>query len=220
MARFRRKDLKGPDQFVTTTTTAILWAEEHRPKVYMAAAAAVGVLLLIGGLGAVRASRARQVNQEIAQGLSQLHGDKYAAAATELSGVGERWNGTTPGTIASLFATQANLLAKNQDGALAAAQKVADEGASPDYLEQQALVLLAGVEEGKGDFARAAESYGKARGADGPYTAIALLGEARMRERQGDSAKAIELYQSFVDEYPESKDQAYASARLTLLKAS
>ncbi|HYD50432.1 MAG TPA: tetratricopeptide repeat protein [Terriglobales bacterium] len=220
MARFQRKDLKRPDRFVTTTRSAIDWASHNRRQVGVVAGVIIAAGLTIAGVAATRSARVRQANEELAQGLNQLHSEKYVEAAVQLNDTGMRWDGTNAGAVALLYSSQANLLAKNSDGAAAAAQKVVDEGDAPAYLLQQAWMTLAFVSEDKGDFGKAAEQYGKARAIEGPYSSSALLGEARARERLGERDKAAQLFQSFVDEYPESKDQTYAAARLAELKAS
>jgi hypothetical protein len=45
--KYTRKDLKGPDEFISAFSRAVAWARENRSKML---AGAGGVLLLIGGV--------------------------------------------------------------------------------------------------------------------------------------------------------------------------
>src|SRR5512138_2256619 len=50
--KYTRKDLKGPDEFMTTLGRAVAWGRENRPKVLAAVAVAVLAVAGVFGTGA------------------------------------------------------------------------------------------------------------------------------------------------------------------------
>lgn len=220
MARFRRKDLKRPDPFVSTTRRAFDWAEANRNQVQLGVLAIVLVAVGIAAATSISNSRQRQANEEVVQGLTQLRNENFAEAGKTLGEVAERWGGSGVGAVAQLFAAQAALSANDGDKAGAVLTKVAALSFSDPALSQQAKLAAATAAEQRGDVAKAADGYAAARATGGPYGAVALLGEARCRERAGALAEARKLYQSFTTEYPQSGDQAYVASHLASLPAA
>ena len=143
---------------------------------------------------------------------------RYAEAASQLAGVADRWQSTPIGHIASLYAAEAEAKANNVDAASTRLRDVVAAGQPPSYLQQQALVALGSVLERKGDVAAAAEQYAQAAAAEGPYTATALLGEARCREQAGEKDKARTLYERFAQEFSQAPEIEVVQAKITALK--
>lgn len=215
--RFRRKDLKQPDEFVSAGRRALLWAGEHRQRLYQALGALAVVLVFIGGFYSLQGARARQANEELGVALGALREGKYAEAARQFGEVASQWASTGPGLVAHLYAAGAQLQAGNPGAVPALVEPVLKKGGLPSYLRQQALVTLAFALEQQGDLAKAATRYREAAAEDGPFTGEALLGEARCREKLGEAATARELYQRYVREFPGAPDVARISARAEAL---
>ena len=77
-----------------------------------------------------------------------------------------------------------------------------------------ALLSLGFALEHKGDLPAAADRYAEAGGMEGPYTALALLGEARCREHAGEKDKARALYERFTREFPQAPEADVVEAKI------
>lgn len=216
--RFRRKDLKRPDEFVTRGRAFLIWGRENVQTLAWSAGGFAVVLVAIAGFFSLRAARVRQANEDLTQALVSYHAGRYSDAATQLAGVSDRWQSTPIGHIASLYAAQAAIKANNLDGANTRLRDALAAGEPASYLQQQVLVDLAFALERKGDVAGAAERYGEAAGTEGPYTASALLGEARCREQAGEKDKARALYERFAREFTQAPEVELVQAKIAALQ--
>jgi len=216
--RFRRKDLKRPDEFVSRGTEFLQWAAANG-RLLAQIGGGVALVALIGvGFVSVRSARLRQANDDLDRALTQFRNSQYAQAATELADVANRWGSTTAGQVARLYAANADLRSANFDAAAALLQEVIGARDWPPYLQQQALLDLAFALERKPDVTAAAARYADAAALEGPYTGLAILGEARCREQAGERDKARSLYERFVREFPEAPETELASAKAAALK--
>ncbi len=218
--RFRRKDLKRPDEFVSRGRQLLDWAGANARVLGWSGVGTAAVVLLILGFVSLRSARQRQANEDLAHALAQFRDGRYSEAATQLSDVANRWQATAAGRIASLYAANANLRSDNFETAAVVLQDVLDKDNWPPYLRQQGLVSLGYALEHKGDMANAASRYAEASALDGPYTGTALLGEARCREQLGEKERARELYQRFTHDFPDAPEAELAKGKLELLPAA
>jgi len=217
--RFRRKDLKRPDEFVSHGWEAIEWSVAHRTTLAWIGGALAVLALLVAGAGAVRSARVSQANADLAQGLAGYEAGRYPQAATQFAEVASRRPSTTLGAIADLFAASAAVRAGNLEAAAPRLQ-AAGSAESTAYLRQQALLGQAVLAERAGDMALAAARYADAAGVSGPYTALALLGDARCRERLGENDTARALYERIAREYTQAPEIELVRARIEALKSS
>jgi outer membrane protein assembly factor BamD (BamD/ComL family) len=211
--RFRRKDLKKPDEFVSQGRAFLEWAQTNARTLAWAVAGFAIAVVLVAGLVSLRSARLRQANEDLAQALQTLEGGRYAEAATQLTGVAERWQATPVGQLAELLAALSNIRANNLDAGSRLADIAAGVEPTP-YLHQQAVVGLAYSLERKGDLQGAAGRYAEAAGVEGPYTGLALLGEARCRSQLGDQDKARTLYDTYVQRFPQAPDSDLVRSKL------
>ncbi len=218
--RFRRKDLKRPDEFVSRGRQLLDWAGANARVLGWSGVAAAAVVLLVLGFVSMRGARLRQANEDLTHALAQYRDGHYPEAATQLSDVANRWQSTSAGRIASLYAANADLKADNFETATVVLQDVLGKENWPPYLRQQGLVLLGYALERKGDAANAASRYAEASALDGPYTGPALLGEARCREQLGEKDRARDLYQRFTHDFPDAPEAELAKGRLEQLPSS
>jgi outer membrane protein assembly factor BamD (BamD/ComL family) len=170
--------------------------------------------LVVGGFFSVRSARDRQANEDLTRALGEFRAGHYSDAATQLRDVASRWQSTPSGRIADLYAANADLNANNVESASVLLEGVLQGRNWPPYLQQQAVFDLAFALERKGDLPAAAARYAEANDIDGPYTALAILGEARCREQAGEKDKARELYERFRREFPEAAETEVVSAKL------
>ena len=216
--RFRRKDLKRPDEFVTRGRAYLDWAPNNLQTLMWVGGGFLVVIVIVAGFFSLRTARVRQANEDLGQALTGFQAGRYAEAAGQLAAVAERWQSTPVGRIAALYAAQAEVNANNVDAANTRLHDVIAAEQAP-YLRQQAFVDLGFVLEQKADMAGAAEQYAQAAAMDGPYTATALLGEARCREQAGEKDKARTLYERFVQQFSQAPEIEVVQTKIAALKS-
>jgi predicted negative regulator of RcsB-dependent stress response len=216
--RFRRKDLKRPDEFVSRGRDFISWAGDNMQTLYWAIGGFAVAIVAVAGFFSLRTARVRQANEDLAVAVTAFQSGRYTEAAGQLASVADRWQSTPIGRIAALYAAEADVEANNVDAASTRLHDAVAAGAPAPYLQQQAFVDLAFVLERKGDFAAAAEQYALGAGMEGPYTATAILGEARCREQAGEKDKARTLYERFVREFSQAPETELVQAKIAALK--
>lgn len=214
MARFRRKDLKRPDVFLSTSQRILEWAVVNQRHLLIGAGAVLAVLVVLGAISMSNAARRRQANEELANALAPLREENYPDAATRLRTVADTWSSTAVGKLARLYAADAQLEAGNPDLAANDLNAVLADPPPAEYLEQQAALNLGYSLEQKQDYAGAAENYAKAAGLRGPYREIALMREGRMREQLGDTERAVKTYEAFLRDFPDTANASLVEARL------
>lgn len=217
--RFRRKDLRRPDEFVSRGRQLLDWGTKNARPLSWALAGVAAVVLLVMGFVSVRQARVRQANEDLGHALADFREGHYAQAGSQLAEVASRWQSTAAGRIASLYAANADLNADNFESATVLLQDALGAHEWPSYLHQQALLDLGYALEHKGDAANAAGRYDEAAALQGPYTAEALLGAARCHEQTGEKDKARELYQRFQREFPDAAEAEVVSVKLAQLPA-
>jgi len=215
--RFQRKDLKRPDEFVTEGLHALAWARQNSGLLTGIGVVAAVIAAALIGVSAVREARLSQAGDELGEALADFQTKSFAEAAPKLADVGARWETTTPGRLARLFAADAQIHTSNYDGATTLLQPLPTDSSWPSYLAQHAALALASATEAKGDYAAAAARFSVASGLEGPYTAIAIFGEARCRELAGEKELASKLYQRLTREFPQSPENEVATAKIEAL---
>lgn len=214
MARFRRKDLKRPDVFLTASQRAFEWGLTHQRNLMIGAGVFLAILVGIAGVSASNAARQRQANQDLADALSTFRAENYPDAATQLRTVADTWGSTIAGKLARLYAADAQLAAGNPDLAVVDLDASLADPPPAEYLKQQAALNLGYALESKADLAGAAERYAQAAAMSGPYRSLALLREARVREALGDKDRAEEAYEAFIRDFPNDPEVVVAEAKL------
>ncbi len=215
--RYRRKDLKRPDEFVSKGTQMLEWMRTHGNRVGVIAGVLAAVILVLVGLRSMRSAQLRQANDELGQALAVYRANRFGDAVAQFTEVATRWHATPVGSMARIYLGLAEAQNSNLDGAIAALQEVLEQPELPSYLRQQAVQDVAIALERKGDAKAAAQQYATAAAMDGPYRAGALLAEARLREQLGEPAQARALYERFVAEFPDAAEHEFASAKIETL---
>jgi hypothetical protein len=217
--RFRRKDLKRPDEFVTRGQQLMLWSQANLRLLSWVLSAAAAVALAVVAFLWLHGHRIQQANDDLSRALAELRANRYSEAGRQFAEVATRWQSTAAGHLADLYGAHADFKAEDVEGAILRLQDAAHAPEVPAYLKQQALLGLGFALERKGDAQGAADRYAEASGLEGPYTAQALLGEARCREQAGQKDRARELYERFTREFPQAPEADVATAKIAALKA-
>lgn len=213
MAETLRKELKRPDQFVTTGKRWLEWGVQNQRTLIAAGIGVLVVLVAIGGMYSYREANERQANAELAAALNAFDSGEWPEAASRLREVADRWGGSIA-AVARVFAARADIESGDLDGAAATLEKALETGLPASYLRQQALYNLAFVSESRGDAEAAADRYAEASALSGPYTGPAILAEARLREKSGAADRAKELYRRYLGENPDAPDSAEIEKRI------
>jgi len=213
--RLTRRDLKGPDEFITTFGRAVDWCKENRTKV---AAGAIGVVVIVALALGTRAYLQWDENKSSrdlwpmlnrAQALLQ---SSPAADPSQLAAVEQSLQehaGRHPGTRSTVYSLYylGSIAFSRGNYDLAITQFRAGIATGKDagilrYLLRQAIATSL---EAKGDFAAAAAAYRDAgAAADGEMKNHSRLGEARVLGLAGKKTEAAALYRLILQETPDS----------------
>ena len=213
--RLTRRDLKGPDEFITTFGRAVDWCKENRTKVAAGAIGVVGIVALALGTRAYlqwdenKSSRDLWPMLNRAQALLQ---SSPAADPSQLAAVEQSLQehaGRHPGTRSTVYSLYylGSIAFSRGNYDLAITQFRAGIATGKDagilrYLLRQAIATSL---EAKGDFAAAAAAYRDAgAAADGEMKNHSRLGEARVLGLAGKKTEAAALYRLILQETPDS----------------
>jgi tetratricopeptide (TPR) repeat protein len=213
--RIRRKDLKSPDRLVVATAQATAWLQQRRTQVTWVGIVLAAVVVAFVLNASFRRAREHDANADLGRALGAIRGRDFPRAARELKDAAERWKPSLPGQLAAALAASAQLRSGDAQAAIGAVQSALSEAPDlPPYLQQQVQYAWAMALENQGQSKDAAERYAAAAALDGPYRALAVLGEARMQEQLGDSSRARELYRRYLEEFPDMPDRELIEPKL------
>lgn len=211
-----RKELRRPDEFVTATNRVLHYVQEHQRLSAWLAGGAIAVVIAVIAVVSFRHTRMEQANTNLARAISLFNENKLPEAIKAFDEMaGQTSNPEEFVEIARLYSAQAQL--KLGEFARAGAGFDGVEGGLEGFLAQRALLNHAFALEGNQQFEDAARHFSQAASAGGPYTAIAVLGEARNWDRLGDKPKAKEAYQKYASQFPDAPEKAVVESRLAIL---
>lgn len=208
--------MRQPDEFVTFSARALEYAQAHQRTVLWIAIAVLGVILGGIALASFRLTQWQQANTNLARAMALFNENKLPEAISAFDDLAEQ--GGTPeifAEIARLYSAQAYL--RQGEFARATAGFEAASGAG-GFLGQRALVNRGYALEGNQQHADAAQQFAAAVQNGGPYTAVAILGEARNAELAGDKPRAKAAYQKLLTDFPEAPEKQLAEGRLASLE--
>lgn len=213
--RYTRRDLKGPDEFISTFGRTVAWCKENRTKV---AGGAIGILAVVALAFGARAYLQWEENKavrdlwphlnrarEVLLAPSAAPPDKVAALEQFL----QENIAMHPNTRASVFARYylgcIAFVRGNYDLSLAQFRDGIASGKDDGAMKHLFRQGLANSLEAKGDFAGAAAAYRDIEAFAGPEEKIqARLGEARVLSLAGKKTEAAALYRLILKESPET----------------
>jgi len=227
--KYTRRDLKGPDEFLTSFGRAVAWGQENRLRVGAGALAVVAVFALVLGTRAYlqweenRASRALWPQLNIARELLQSPGEVPAERLASLEQSLEAQIRMHPKTRAAMYARyylgSIAFLRGNYDLSSTQFRAGIDTGKAAGIMEYLLRQGVAETLEAKGDFSGAAAAYREAAGVAQPdMKAQSMLGEARVLALSGKKAEAAALYRQILRESPETKSRDLIEIQLAQLE--
>jgi tetratricopeptide (TPR) repeat protein len=212
---FSRRDLKGPDEFISTFGRTVAWCKENRSKVAAGAVAVAAVVALVLGTQAYlqweenKSARELWPTLDRAQQLLQV---PSAADPSQLAAIEQFLQGhvsTHPNTRAAVYSLYylGSLAFHRGNYDLSITQFRAGIATGKDagimrYLLRQGI---ASSLEAKGDLAAAAAAYRDAGAVAGENMKIqSRMGEARVLGLAGKKTEAAALYRLILQETPET----------------
>lgn len=212
---FSRRDLKGPDEFISTFGRTVAWCKENRSKV---AAGAIGVFAVVALALGTRAYLQWEENKSArdlwptlnrAQELLQA---PFAADPSQLATVEQFLQGhvsrhpNTRATVYSLYYLGSIAFFRgNPDLAIKQFRSGIATGKEAGILRYLLRQGIASSLEAKGDFAAAAAAYRDAGVvAEADMKTQSRMGEARVLGLSGKKTEAAALYRLILKETPET----------------
>lgn len=212
---FSRRDLKGPDEFISTFGRTVAWCKENRTKVAAGAIGVIAVVALALGTQAFlqweenKSARDLWPTLDRAQQLLQA---PYAADPSQLAAVEQFLQGhvsTHPNTRATVYSLYylggIAYYRGNYDLSITqyrAGIATGKEAGIMRYLLRQGIATSL---EAKGDYPTAAAAYRDAGAVAGEnLKAQSRMGEARVLGLAGKKTEAAALYRLILKETPET----------------
>ena len=213
--RFSRRDLKGPDEFISTFGRTVAWCRENRMKVAAGAIAVVAVVGLALGTRAYLQSEenrsARDLWPTLDRAQQLLHAPD-AADPSQLAAVEQFLQGHVsrhPDTRATVYSRyylgSIAFHRGNHDLAITQFRAAIGTGKEVGMMRYLLRQGIASSLEAKGDFAAAAAAYRDA-GAVGEadMKTQSRMGEARVLAFAGKKTEAAALYRMILQETPKT----------------
>jgi tetratricopeptide (TPR) repeat protein len=209
----RKKLLKEPDEFISTTAKVLQFLRDHRRK--MTIYGVVAMALVAAGFGGYSYFRWQEGKaQVIQQQAFQLYQETFNRAANP-EGQKENyrkalekfrealsvrgWGNTAQ--VSQIYIGHCHYALKEYDQAISAYSRCLE-----GPFRSMALNGLGYCYEAKGDYAQAAENYQKnAEESGNPYQGESMLDVARCYEALKQKQKALEAYQKALTKNPKSR---------------
>ena len=217
--KYTRKDLKGPDEFITAFGSAVAWTRENRLKML---AVAGGVLLLLCGVFGVQAyfqwqesKAARDLwphlnrAREYLLAPSGTDEEKLAGLERFLAGYIDAHTGTSAAVYARYYLGSIAFQRGKYDASASQFRAAIKESKVEEVMPFLLRMGLAQSLEAKVDFAAASEAYREASGAaSGELRAQARIGQARTLALSGKKQEADAMYRQILAETadPQTKE--------------
>lgn len=223
--RYTRKDLKGPDEFISTFSRAVSWLKENRLRFGVGVAAA---LLAAGGVFGARAwfaweeekatrdlwphlNRAR----EFLQAPGAADDQKLAGLEQFLMAHVNRYPDTRTATYARYYLGSIAYTRGNYDHAAMQFRAALSGGKAQGSLLFLLKEGFAQALEAKGDFAGAAAAYrDAAASATQELRTLAMAAEARTLEFQGKGREAADIYRKILADDPQTRLKEFIEIKL------
>ena len=227
--RYTRRDLKGPDEFISTFGRAVAWARENRLRVGVAALAVAALAGVSIGARAYfqweedkssrdlwpHLNRAR----ELLQSPAEANPERLAALEQFLMAHVQTHPRTRAAAYARFYLGSIAFLRGAFDQGAAQFQAGIDTGKATGILEYLLRDGIGRSLEGRGDFAGAANAYRQAAAAaQGDLKAQSLLAQARCLGLAGRKTEAIALYRQILKEHPESRSRNLIEIQLAQME--
>lgn len=224
--KYTRKDLKGPDEFMTTLGRGVAWGKENRTKLLLAIAAVVLVLAGVVGTETYLRWQEEKATETLWPHLNRAREYLQAPTAADAEKLArveqflESHVKTHPKTKAALYARyylgSIAYVRGNYDMSVERFREALAEAIDRPDMAYLVRTGLAQALEAKGDMANAAAAYkDAAESASGALRAEARMGQARTLLLQGRRDDAAAIYRAVIAENPDSPQKELAELRLS-----
>lgn len=223
--RYTRRDLKGPDEFISTFGRSVTWAKENRARVVAGALGIVAVVALTFGTRAYlqweenKSSRDLwphlNRSREILQAPSAAEPEKLAAIEQFLVVHANSHPDTRATVYARYYLGSIAFARGNYDLSVSQFKAGIATGKETGIMKYLLRQGIASSLEAKGDFAGATAAYREAATfADGDLKTQSRLGEARILSLSGKNTEAAALYRLILKEAPDTPLRDVVEIRL------
>lgn len=210
----RRRDLKSPDEFISTFGRAVAWCKENRTKFAMAAVGVVAVVALVLGTQAYLQWQEKKSARDLWSALDRAQQLLQVPTAdpSQLAAVEQMLQGhvsahpNTRATVYSLYYLGCIAFSRgNYDLAFTQFKAGIATGKEAGIMRYLLREGIASSLEAKGDFPAAAAAYRDAAAvADENMKNLSRMGEARVLGFAGKKTEAMALYRLILKETPET----------------
>jgi predicted negative regulator of RcsB-dependent stress response len=216
--KINQKDLRAPDEFVTTLDRIGNYLAHNLTRVIIGAAALVALAAIIFTYAFYRAHRQQAVANQFYDALTALNHKEYKTAEDGFDALAQTGSGELA-SMARLYVASAYMSEGKPAQARDALEAyIADS--NQRYFKNLALVQLGVAYENLGDFKKAHQAYVEGGATPGPEKNRAELGAARTLVKLGDKTGAIAAYRSYLKANPFSPDREEITESLAALGAS
>lgn len=213
--RYTRRDLKGPDEFISTFGRIVAWCKENSTKVATAASIVLAALVVALATSAYFRWQESKASAEIWPFLDQAREMLAAPSGAAPGGMAdmersiaqlaEKHSGTRAALYAQYYLGCIAFRRGDYEASVARFRDAIKIGKDEGVLRFMLRNGLASSLEAKGDFQGAAASYRDAAESAGPgLKAQARLDEGRALELAGKKQEAAAVYRRIVEETPET----------------
>ncbi len=226
--RYTRRDLKGPDEFISTFGRVVRWCKGNRPKIVTGILVVLAVSVLVLGTDAYFRWQERKAEAEIWPYLEQVQEMMSAQQTTGLNSLEKPIESLVTkysGTGAAMYARYhlGSIAFHSGDYAKSATRfrEAIESGKDKGVLKYLLRRSLAASLEATGNYAEAASSYREAAKFGGQWMkAQAQFDEGRVLELSGKKVEAAAVYRKIIEENPESPQKILIDVKLVRMETS
>lgn len=227
--KITKRKLKEPDEFVTLTQRAVLFAETHVRKIV-----AAGVIVLAIVLGIVffqmweskkeaeagrKLSAAMEVYQRVSSPYREASPPEYKTALGLFDEVIKQYPGTSSGKFSQLYKGNIHLKLGELDEAIKAYQAFLEKTGKERLYRVFGLEGLGYAYEGKKDYGKAIEAYQQIIAMGETFqSGDAYLSLGRCYERLGKNQEALENYRAYLKTVKKSEMTNAVLRKVSLLE--
>jgi len=216
--KIKVKDLKQPDEFVTTVDRIGEYLANNLTQVIIGAAILIVVVAAIFTYSFYRTHQDRVAADHFYDALTALNSKDYKTAEEGFEALAQSGSGKLS-RLAPLYVASA-YIADNKPAQARDALETYIADSDHRQFKNLALVQLGVAYEDLGDFKKAHDAYAEAAAIPGPAKISAELGAARTLLSSGDKAGAITAWRNFLAENPLAPERSNVIATLAGLGAA
>jgi predicted negative regulator of RcsB-dependent stress response len=212
------KDLKQPDEFITTVDRIGNYIANNLARVIIGAVALVAVIAVIFTYSFYRSHQDRVAASHFYDALTALNHKDYKTAEDGFEALAQSGSGKLS-NLAPLYVASA-YLGDNKPAQARDALEAYIADSTHSQFKNLALVQLGVAYENLGDLKKAHDAYAQAATIAGPAKASAQLGVARTLLSEGDKTGAIAAWRNFLAQNPFSPERGTIVSSLAALGAA